>query len=82
MGAEKRRSQLLFTFIQTYVEVSSLTVSRWIKEALKLTGIDVSILKGHSTRAVSSSKASKAGLSLADISLYPGRGSWSSSSTW
>ena len=62
--------------------MSSSTVSRRIKEALKLTGIDVSILKGHSTRAVSSSKASKVGLSLADTSLYPGRGSWSSRSTW
>ena len=77
--AEKRRPQLLLSFIQPYVEVSSSTVSRWIKETLKLAGIDVSIFKGHSTRAASSSKASKAGLSLADILA---RRSWSSSSTW
>ena len=77
--AEKRRSQLLLSFIQPYVEVSSSTVSRWIKEVLKLAGIDVSIFKGHSTRATSSSKASKAGFSLADILA---RGTWSSSSTW
>ena len=76
--AEKRRSQLLLSFIQPYVEVSSSTVSRWIKETLKLAGIDVFIFKGHSTRKASSSKASKAGLSLADILA---RGSWSSSST-
>ena len=61
------------------MEVSNTTVSRWIKESLKLLGIDVSIFKGHSTRAASSSKASKAGLSLADILT---RGSSSSSSTW
>ena len=72
--AEKRRSQLLLSFIQPYVEVSSSTVS--IKEVLKLAGIGLSIFKGHSTRAVSSSKASEAGLSLADILA---RGSWSSS---
>ena len=77
--AERRGSQLLLSFIQPYVEVSSSTISRWIKEALKLAGIDVSIFKDHSTRAASSSKASKAGLSLADILE---RGSWSSNSTW
>ena len=64
---EKRRPQLLLSFIQQCVEVSSSTVSRWIKKALKLAGIDVSIFKGHSTRAMSSSKANKAGCSLADI---------------
>ena len=65
--AEKRRCQLLLSFIQPYVEVPSSTVSRWIKEALKLAGIGVSIFEGHSTRETSSSKASKAGLSLVDI---------------
>ena len=64
--AEKRRCQLLLSFVQPYVEVSSTIISRWIKEALKLAGIDVSIFKGHSARATSSSKASKAGLSLAE----------------
>ena len=72
---EKRRSQLLLSFIQPYVEVSSLAFSRSIKEALKLAGIDLSIFKGHSTREVSSSKASEPGLSLPDILA---RGSWSS----
>ena len=75
--AEKRRSQLLLSFIQSCVEMSSSTVS--LKEVLKLAEIDVLIFKCHSTRAASSSKASKAGLSLADILA---RGSWSSSSTW
>ena len=59
--------------------MSSSTVSKWIKEALKLAGTDVSIFKGHSTRAASSSKAIKVGLCLSDILA---RGSWSSSSTW
>ena len=59
--------------------MSSSTVSRRIKETLQLAGIDVSICKGHSTRTASSSKASKAGLSLADVLA---KGSWSGSSTW
>ena len=61
------------------MEVSSSTVSRWIKEAVKLGGIDVSIFKGHSTRTASSAKVSKADLSLVDILT---RCSWSRSSTW
>ena len=54
------------------------TVARWIKKGLKLAGIDVPNFKGHSAGAVSSSKANKAGLFLADILA---RGSWSSRST-
>ena len=61
------------------MEVSSSTASRWIKETLKLSEIDVSILKDQSARAASSFKASKAGLSLTDILA---RCSWSSSLTW
>ena len=73
LRAGKRHSQFLLSFIQPYVKVSSWTVSRWIKKALRLTGTDVSILKGPLTRAASSSKASKADFSLADIL---GRDSW------
>ena len=46
---------------------------------LKLAGVDVSIFKGHSTRAASTSKATVSGLSLCEILE---RGSWSSASTW
>ena len=77
--AEKKRSQLLLGFIQPYVEVSSSTVSRWIKDALILAGIDASIFEGHSSRAASSFKAKKIGLSVADILAGD---SWFSRSTW
>ena len=53
---------------------TSLTVSRWMKEALKLARINVSIFKCHSARVESSSKASTAVFSLEDILA---RGSWS-----
>ena len=65
--SEKRRSQLLLSFVQPYVEASSSTVSRWIKEALKLADIDQSIFKYRSTRTAFSSKASKTSLSLTNI---------------
>ena len=57
------------------MEVSYSAVSRWIKETIKLAGIELSIFKGHSTRAGSSSKASKAGLFQAVMLAI---GSWSS----
>ena len=71
-------SQSLLSFIQPYVDVLRSTVVRWIKKALKLAGIDVPNFKGHSTGAVSSSKADKTGFFLADILA---RGFWSSRST-
>ena len=61
------------------MEKSSSAISRLIMEALNLTGINVSIFKGHSARAESSSKAIKASFSMADILA---RSSWCSSSTW
>ena len=71
-------AQSLLSCVQPYVEVPSSTVARWIKKALKLAGIDVPNFKGHSTGAVSFSKANNAGLFLADILA---KGSWSSRST-
>ena len=65
--SEKRRSQLLLSFVQPYAKASSSAVSRWLKEALKLAGIDQSIFKCRSTRTAFSSKASKTSLSLANI---------------
>ena len=43
-GTEKRRYQLVLSFIHPYVEKSSSTASRLIKEALELAEIYVSIL--------------------------------------
>ena len=39
------------------MEVHSSTVSRWIKEILKKTGVVVDVFKGHSTPSASISKA-------------------------
>ena len=76
---EGGKTQLLLGYIKPHVEVSSSTVSQWIKETLKPSGIDVTTFKGHSTRAVSSSKVGSTGLSVSDIL---NRGSWSRKSTW
>ena len=57
----------------------SSTVSRWIKEILKETGVDADVFKGHSTHSVSTSKACLSGIFVDDMLS---RGSWSNESTW
>ena len=59
--------QLLLNYIKPHVEVHSLTVSRWIKEILKETGVDVDVFKCYSTRSASTSKAFLSGIPVDDI---------------
>ena len=60
------------------MEVHSSKVSRWIKEILKETGVDV-VFKCNSTRSASTSKACLSSISVDDILS---RGSRSNESTW
>ena len=71
--------QSLLSYIKSNMEVHSSTVSRWIKEILKETGVDVDVFKDYSTRSSSTSKACVSGISVDDILS---QGSWSSESTW
>ena len=59
------KNQLPLSFIQLHKEVCSSTLSRWLKEALVLSGI-TKILKfgGLSTRSASTSKVEVSGLSV------------------
>ena len=52
---------------QTFKEVSSSTIARWLKEVLHLAGIDTSIFKAHSYRSASTSAAFSCGISLNDV---------------
>ena len=47
--------------------VASCTIARWLKETLRLAGIDVSIFSGHSVRGASTSAAAGAGVTMAYI---------------
>ena len=71
--------QLLLSYIKPHVKVHSSTVSRWIKEILKETGVDVDVFKGYSTRSAPTSKACLSGISVDDILSQR---SWSNESTW
>ena len=54
-------------------------ISRWLKEFMRLSGIDTSIFTGHSTRTASASKARQVGLSFPEISK---RSQWTNKSTF
>lgn len=58
--------------------VGSQTLSRWIKNALSKSGIDVSIFTAHSTRHAATSAARRLGISLDTIRRTAG---WSASSS-
>lgn len=55
---EGAKTQLLLSYIKPHVEVLSSTVSQWIKQTLKLSGIDFTTLKGHFTQTSSSNVGS------------------------
>ena len=76
---EGAKTQLLLGYIKPHVEVSSSTVSRWIKEILRFSGIDFTTFKEHFTWAAPSSKVGNSDLSVSDIL---NRGSWSQKSIW
>ena len=60
-------SRVLLSYQKPHKPVSRATVSRWVKSAMELSGVDTSIFKPHSTRSASVSKAANAGVPLADI---------------
>ena len=73
------QNQLLLSHLSPHKEVKSSTISNWVKQVLKLSGIDVSKYQAHSCRSASTSKAKVLGLSVKEILE---RGRWSSKSTW
>ena len=58
-----KTTQLPISYIRPHNPVSVDTVSRWLKEFLRLSGNDTSIFTGHSIRTASASKAKQVGLS-------------------
>ena len=71
--------QLLLSFDQHHKPVVSSTISEWTKKLLTISGADVGVFKGDSTRSASTSEAALSGLSVRDILE---RDCWSNSSLW
>ena len=61
---DKTEKYLFIGISKPHKNIGSQTISRWIKSMLKLSGIDVSIFSGHSTRSASTSKAYSIGIDL------------------
>ena len=70
---------LLCSFQPPHKGVGLQTVSRWTKEIMARSGIDVSVYKAHSTRGASASGMASAGMPLNDILRL---GAWSHVSTF
>ena len=66
--------KLLLSFVQPHKPIVSSTIFGWIKKVLTISGVDVDVFKGHSTRSASTSKAALSGLSVSGILE---RGCWS-----
>jgi integrase len=73
----RKDNNLLICTRSPYKHASSQTISRWLKDVIKLAGIDVNKFSSHSFRHSSTSKASELGLSL-DV-IYKAAG-WSEKS--
>ena len=71
--------QLFISYLKPFKPVSRSTISRWIKVVMSKSGINVDLFKPHSTRAASTSKASKSSVPLEQILSTAG---WSSATTF
>ena len=71
--------QLFISYLKLFKPVSRSTISRWIKVVMSKSGINVDLFKPHSTRAASTSKASKSSVPLEQILSTAG---WSSATTF
>ena len=70
---------LFLTFAKPYHHASKDTLSRWVKEILRLSGIDTSTYGPHSVRAAASSAAKRGGASVQTILDTAG---WTNNSTF
>lgn len=57
-------SNLLITMKRPYKSATAQSISRWIKQALAESGVDVAAFSAHSTRHASTSAAAAAGVSV------------------
>ena len=60
-------NRLFIALVKPHKSVTSATIARWLREVLRLSGIDVSIFSGHSVRGASTSAAAGVGITTNDI---------------
>ena len=72
-------TRLLLSLVPPHTNVTTSTVSRWVRSVLKEAGIDVTTFSSHSTRSAATSFAKAKGLSIDEIRSAAG---WANSSTF
>lgn len=72
-------AHVFIALVSPFREVSSNTISRWIKCFIGSAGVDTSVFSAHSTRGAAASKAATSGLSI-DAILHAG--CWAAESTF
>lgn len=75
----RTHNQLFISFLKPHAPVAKDTVSRWLKQTLSTAGIDMTIFTPHSTRAASTSAASRAKVPIDSILKTAG---WTQMSTF
>lgn len=75
----KQETKLFISYVPPHKSVSTDTLSRWIKEVMQKSGINIQKYKAHSTRAASVSKASSKFVPVDDILNVAG---WKSEKTF
>ena len=74
-----RPTALFLSYVSPHKPISKSRLAGWIKDSIKLAGIDSNIFTAHSVRGASSSKVFLQGLSAREVINH---GSWSCESTW
>lgn len=60
----KNEEYLILTYKKPYHKATTQSISRWIKDVLTRSGIDIQIFKSHTTRHASTSAAYRSGISI------------------
>ena len=71
------RTGLFLSLDMRHCNVKSVTIARWIREGMSLSGIDTSVFKAHSIRSAAVSRLANKGASLKEIMRL---GRWRSNS--
>ena len=76
---DRNQGRLMITYGKPHKEISSETLSRWMKGELSNARIDITIFQAHSCREASTSKARQQGIEISEIVK---RGCWSKENTF
>jgi hypothetical protein len=75
----RKSDMLLISYQKPHSPVTTDTIARWLKMALRNSGIDTEVFAAHSTRSASSSAAAAHGCTINDIMNHVG---WSNAKTF